>query len=374
MNNAAAIDPNDPRSLLRLGDAWRCRAGLTTLMATFTCVAVLFVLGAASHSAALTAFLGLVSFVVYLFGSTAAGTQFMELATGKPVRGTLLAVISVPMIVLRSLGLALTIVAVFLAFMLLAAILLLICKVPFFGTVLYVVVLPLLTFAAALLFLTSALAILLAAPALWEGQSLKTTLWTMLAMVSGRPVDALLNLMLLFLVAIVVSVAITGFILAGFGMATALSAGILGGPIVDSLSGPYGPMMGGMGRYGGELAFGGQLMAGMLGGAIILAVTEALIGSLFLLGLARVYLKLKVGVDLAATEAAMFTSLSKMKENALQKLEHLRTAHEQRHTGATESPSQGAPSAAQDATNCPSCGAPITAEAVFCSQCGHRLK
>jgi len=118
MNNAAVIDPYDPRSLLRLGDAWRCRAGLTTLMATLTCGAVLFVLGAASHSAVLPALLGLVSFVVYLFGSTAAGTQFMELATGKPVRGTLLAVMSAPMIVLRSLGLVLTIAAVLLAFML----------------------------------------------------------------------------------------------------------------------------------------------------------------------------------------------------------------------------------------------------------------
>ena len=222
--------------------------------------------------------------------------------------------------------------------------------------------------------MTCALASLLAAPALWEGQSLKTTLWTMLAMVSGRPVDALLNLMLLFLVAIVISIAISGFILAGFGMATALSAGILGGPLVGSSSAPFSPMMGGMGSYGGEFAFGGQIMAGMLGGGIILAVTEALIGSVFLLGLARVYLKLKVGVDLAATEAAMFSSISKIKEKARQKLEHLRTAHEQRNTGATESSSQGAPSAAQEVNNCPSCGAATTVEAVFCSQCGHRLK
>ncbi len=399
MNTTAAANPGDPYSLLRLGEAWRNRAGLTTLLATFVCVAVLWVLGIASHSAALMALLAFVSFVVYLLGFAAAGTQFMEQAAGNPVNGTLSALMASPMVVLRSLGLVLIIVAVGLAFAAVAAILLLVCKIPFLGPIVYVVVLPLLTFAGALVFLGNTVVTFLAAPALWEGHSLKSALSRLWAVVSQRPVEALLNVMLLFVIAGVISAVVSGVVFAGFGMTAGLSAGILGGQMTGGFGSLFGSMMGGMGGYGGgyggggyEPSGGGLVIAGMLGGAIVFAVTVALVTAMFFLGLALVYLKLNVGVDAEAAEAAMDAAIAKTKEKAQQaaeetrrraqeaqaaaqhKLEQARAAQAQRNAAAAPTVPPAADPAPAVPSNCPACGAPAAADDVFCGHCGHKLK
>jgi len=410
MNSVVAAHPNDPYTLLRLGEAWRNRAGLTTLLATFVCVAVLWVLGIASHSAALMALLALVSFVVYLLGFTAAGMQFMEQAAGNAVAGTLSALMASPMIVLRSLGLVLIIVVAWLAFALAAAILLLVCKIPFLGPILYVGVLPLLTFGGALVFLGNTVVSFLAAPALWEGQSLKSALSRLWAVVSQRPVEALLNVMLLFFVAGVISAIVSGVVFAGFGMTAGLSAGILGGQMTGGFGSLVGSMTGGMGGYGGGYggdasSGGGLVIAGMLGGAIVFAVTVALVTAMFFLGLALVYLKLNVGVDAEAAEAAMDAAIAKTKERAQQaaeetrrraqeaqaaaqrKLDEARLAQAQRSATAAAaaaaaavvppSPPAAPATAAEPpaaATNCPACGTPAAADDVFCGHCGHKLK
>lgn len=403
MNTTIAASPNDPYSLLRIGEAWRNRAGLTTLLATFVCVAVLWVLGVASHSAALMALLALVSFAVYLLGFAAAGTQFMAQAAGNPVGGTLAALLASPLISLRMLGAFLLLLAFELAVAVVAAILLLLCKIPFLGPIVYVVVLPGLTFAAALIFLGLAVISSLAAPALWEGLPLKTAFSRVWAVVSQRSSQALLNLMLLVVVQGAISALLTSVIFAGFGMTAGLSAGILGNQMAGGFGSLFGSMMGNMGGmggygggYGGEPSGGGLVIAGMLGGAIVFAVTVALIAAMAMMGLSLVYLKLNVGIDAGAAEAAMDAAIAKTKEKAQQaadearrraqeaqaaaqqKLEQARAAQAQRSAAATAAPPPAAPPADASppaaAINCPACGTPASADDVFCGHCGHKLK
>ena len=368
------LNPSSPYSILRIGEAWRNRPGLVTLLITFVSVALLWGIGALSGSPAIIVLLGLVATLLWLLGFTAAGMQFMEQASGRPVSGVAAAFMSSPMIVLRSIGLAIILFLGFLAFLVVAAILLYLCKIPALGAVLYVVVLPVLTFVAALVFLGLNVIGALSAPALWEGHSLKTSLSQLWAVATQRPMEAFLNLMLLFLISGLIVGVVGGFVLAGFAITAGLSASILGGEMVSGMNGIYGSFMGG-GRGSGQSS--GLATAGLLGGGVVFAITGALFAAMFLLGLALTYLKVTAGVDVTAAEAAMDTAIAKTKEKAQQATEEAKRRTQEVQAAAQHRLEQAraAQAARQTAVPaCPACQASITPDDVFCGNCGHKLK
>ena len=378
-------------SLLRLGDAWRNRAGMTTLLLTFITSAVLAGAGLKSGVAPLLFLLGLLAYLAVLFGISAAGIQFMEQAAGRPVSGVAGALLASPMVVLRMIGLGILVLLAMLVFTAIAALILFVCKIPVIGAILYMVALPVLVFAAALLILGSYVIASLAAPALWEGHSLKSALSQLWAVTTQRPLEAFLNLLLLVLATGIVSLLIFGFLTAGSSMIGGLSASILGSQ-----------MMGGLSTLSVDaLMYGrfdnGLMVAGMVGLAIVALIGITLYLAMCMFGVSLTYLKVSAGLDTAAAQQAMEAVVAKTRERAQQvadearrrgeelkrRNEEARAAAQQRleqqaraNAAASAEPAQLAAPAdsatpAASAT-CANCHAEIQPSDLFCGNCGQR--
>lgn len=433
MSSPFNFSPSGPYSLMRIGEAWRNQAGLLTLLATFVGMAVLFGVGMATGVPVLFALFMLAAYVLMLLGIVTAGHQFMDQAQGRPVTPTLAAFMASPMVVLRMIGLLLMLGVALLVWFIVAAVLLFICKIPGIGGLLLAVVLPVLTFTGALLFLGLYVAWSLSAPALFEGLPLKRALSQLWAIASHRPLEAFLHLMLLFFVVGFVAALVGGFVGMGFMTTAGLSASILGGGVFGGM----GSMMGGMdgGYYGGPS--GSVVYGGLIGAGIVWAVVGVVFGALMLYGLCLTYLKLTSGLNVEEAEAALDSALAKTREKAQQAAEEARRrAHEmqeaarQRAEQARQRNEQAAPPAAATPVTppasgtavppmgaapvpapapipapapapeertvimappspapppapvsgnaaqlaCPACHSPITSDDVFCGSCGHKLK
>lgn len=338
--------------ITRLGEAWRNRQGLLTLLATFVGVAVLIGLGVASGVGALFGLLALAAYALLLLGTATAGQQFMDQAMGREITPIATAMAASPMIVLRLIGLVILLGLAVLGWFIVAALLLFVCKLPVVGGLLLAVVVPLLTFSGALVFAGVYVALSLAAPALFEGHGIKRALSQLWAVAVQRPVEALLNLFILFFVVGFAMTLVAGFIFSGFFSTMGLTAGIVGSPMGAMMGG-----MGGMGGYGMGSGTGGFTVFGiMVGGGIVWAVVAALAGALGLLGVCLTYLKLTDGLDMAHAEAALESAVSKTREKARQAAEEarrrtqeLQDAARQRAEQARERQAQAAAAAAASA-------------------------
>ena len=168
------------------------------------------------------------------------------------------------------------------------AFLVLICKIPGLGGLLYAVVLPasvlLLSFVYAGLYFVLALA----GAAVWSGATIRQALSALVAVVTHRFVESAIGVILLTLFMLLVGGVIGVFISAGIGIVAGLSAGILDtSMIMLDLS---------------TLFEGGRAQAvvygGMLGLGILLAVVGSAIFSMAILGLNRLYLHLTADLAL----------------------------------------------------------------------------
>lgn len=414
MSSPFNFSPSGPYSLMRIGEAWRNRAGLLTLLCTFVGMAVLFGIGFATGVRVLVALFMLAGYVLMLLGTVTAGHQFMDQARGRPVTATLPAFTASPMVVLRMLGLLLILGGVLLLWFIVASVLLYLCKIPGIGGLLLIVVLPVLTFSGALLFLGLYVAWSLSAPALFEGHTLKRALSQLWAVATQRPLEAFLHLVLLFLVVGFVAMLVSAFVGMGFFASAGLSASILGGM---PFGGMGGPMMDSMGGYGGPGPSASVIYGGLIGAGIVWAIVGVVFGALMLYGLCLTYLKLTSGLNVEEAEAAFDSALAKTREKAQQAAEEARRRAQEMQEAArqrteqarkaeppapAQPPATSAPvpapapapeertvimtppvaepppappvtgNAAQLA--CPACRSPITADDVFCGSCGHKLK
>ncbi|UZG44007.1 zinc ribbon domain-containing protein [Caldimonas thermodepolymerans] len=416
---------NAAHSLMHIGDALRNRAALLTLLCSCVGAAVLSGIGVASGVPVLAALFMLAGYVVLLLGAVTAGRQFMDQAQGRPVSATLPAFQASPLVVLRMLGLLLILGAVGLAWALVAGLLLYLCRIPGLGGLLLIVVMPVLTFSGVIVFLGIYVTWCLSAPALFEGHTLKRALAQLWAVISQRPLEAFLQLLLLCLVVGLVVTLLGGFIGMAFFTTVGMATGILGEV-------PMGMgMRDMMGDYG-QLMSGGRVYGMFIGSGIVWAVVGVVFGALMLYGLCLTYLKLTDGLNVEAAEAAFESALARTREKAQQAAEEarrraqdLQEAARQRAeqarqagdasssaaagTGAAAGASEAqapaaapaepaaqdrtvivsAPPAAADtaapagtaptdtppaAPACPVCHAPVAADDVFCGGCGHKLK
>jgi hypothetical protein len=379
--NIVNQNPNDPYSLLRMGEAWRNRPGLVTLLMTFLlCVVVLALAGAsAKASFALALLFGLLAFAVYLMGMSAAGIQFMDQAAGRPVGPTLGALMSSPMVVLRSLGLLVILLLCWLVFYAVEALVLFLCRMPGLGPLLYAVAFPVLVLANSLVLLGMSVATMLSFPALCEGHSLKTSLAQLWAIVVQRPVEAFLKLLILSIALAVVVSLFSAFIGVGFMSTGLASAAILGPQMRNDMGGIMGMVMGG--EFGESQGAGGLVTAGLFGGAIVFAIVGALFTAMGLLGLSLTYLKVTGGIDTTAAAAAMEDAIAKTKAKALQAADEAkRRANEAQAAARQRMEQASANEAARSQTHapaalaCPACKATVSPDELFCGNCGHKLQ
>ncbi len=370
---------------------------MMTLLLSFIASAVLIAAGIKSGVGILIFLMVLLGYLVFLFGLNAAGIQFMEQAAGRPVSSVTSALLASPMVVLRTIGLVILLLLVMLVFTAVAALILFVCKIPVVGAILYMVALPLLVFTAALLLLGFYVIASLAAPALWDGHSLKSALSQLWAVATQRPMEAFLNLLLLVLATSFISLLVLAFLAAGGSMIGGLSASILGGQMMGELTSLSVDAL----MYGDFNS--GLVVAGVIGFAVVAVVGFTLYMAMCMLGVSLTYLKVSGGLDTAVAQQAMDAMVAKTRERAQQvadearrRSEELRRRNEEariatqqrleqqaRDSAAAARPATAPaplapidaavpPPVATVATSCANCHGNVQPNDLFCGNCGHR--
>ena len=295
------------------------RAVIAMLACTFVGVIVASLLLA--MSGALGAFAGLLALIAWTVaigtGFNAAGLLQMDDARGLSPRSVIDALAQGLLCIPKLIVLGLAFIAVEIAVFLVIALLLVICKIPYLGAVLFVVVFPVSVVAAgttiAALFLCAALSL----PAIWQGAGITRALAQTAAILRSRLVETVLLLVFVGFLCVAVATIVFGVLSLGLFPTLGLSMAIVG-------FGGFGPeaMMTMSSAYGG----GAHAMAGVIGGALLWAVAASLLAQVYLLGLSMVYLRVTDGLDLTAAEASLRATLDDAKRRAAQLGEKAREA------------------------------------------------
>ena len=268
--------------LLRSGDALRNWRALLTLAGAGVSALVLMMASAVTGHAGVI-FVGvLLAYAAVSIGVSASGVLLMDQALNLTPRRIQVALFDGARAAMRLFAILLIGLAGALMAVLAVALLVLICKIPGLGGVLYAVVLPasvlLLAFVYAGLYFVFALA----GAAVWSGATLRQALSALAIVVTHRFVESAIGVLLLSLFMLLVGGVIGVFVSAGIGIVAGLSAGILDTALVmldlsTLFEGGRAPAV----VYGGMLGFG-----------ILLVVVGSVIFSMAILGLNRLYLHL----------------------------------------------------------------------------------
>lgn len=377
-----ASEPVDEYSLMRICEAWRNPGGLLVLFATYVAVALLTAAGTTvGNEPLLQLLLGLLSAGTVMAGLTYAGTFFIDQAANRPIGSLLHGHADSPLI---SLGLVITLRVIKLFFLLLvffllfggvAAALLFLCKLPGVGGLLLAGLIPLLTLLGSLLILGGYVVLVLAAPALWEGNTIKFAVAQLLVIVRQRPLLAAQRFGLLLLSMFALS-CVFGVLLGGsFMYVSAVAGGVLGMQMMSQ----------------------SVMLGGAIGTGIVLLVVHLLMTSAFLFGLSLTYLRLSSDLQFADAEAeldkavagivpallGMFSSSKAEKPKPAPKstvivgkpnfdetMMGLGLGEVRERGEFTPPPPPPPPKPLQ----CPQCKVVVTVDDRFCGECGCKLK
>ena len=200
--------------------------------------------------------------------------------------------------------LALMLFAAAIAVFIVLALLLVICKIPFLGPLLFVVVFPLSVIVAGITVIGSLLCGVLSLPAIWQGAGVARALAQTFAIVSSRLVETVLLLVVLGLICFAVGAIVFGVLMAGMMPTLGLSLSIVGFAGIGSEE---------MLAMAQGYTIDGHALAGLFGGLLLWAVAGSLVGQVSLLGLSLVYLRVTEGLDLSASEAALRAAFEQAK-------------------------------------------------------------
>jgi hypothetical protein len=395
MSNLQAIQYKGSISiLLRAPEAIKNWRALVLLAATFVAVAVIVGTGgilaskffdSPSMAMMIGGLFSLVAALVATSGVSGAGILLMDQARNIESRGIMDAFVSGVMSVLKFVlifildGLALLLFAVA------CALLLLVCKIPGIGPALYTLVFPLMILLSGAVFAALFFVVIpMTMPAIWDDSSIKGVYARRWAFFENRLVQIVIGLIALLLIIGVVAGIIDAILFAGFSFTAGLSVPILNqGFDISSLKGNMMGVMSGEGN--------GYFTAAVLGGGLLFLVAMSIPGLVYLLGINLIYLGAMEGLDISAAEKRVGQAMDEAKRRAeetkaraaeaAQRARDAADAQRARMTQSQPVNSMDASKVAQSpvatpATKliCPGCGVAITAEDVFCGECGHKLK
>lgn len=346
--------------------------------------------------------LWLVAVIVLFGGVSAVGSMLMDRARNMPVRSfgdaAMFGLLCIPKFLLFAILLAVG-AALFAAF---AALLYMLCKIPYLGALLAFFIHPALVLVAAfLLVVITFVAMPLFAPAVWSGLSFKEALASLFAIAQKRLVQVVLMLIALYVIMLVVmGLLFAGFLPAASGMTT-MAMGII-------------PSYAGFGAYGmsslmrGDVfglmgAFTSGGVAGAMAGlSVLMTAVAALLMQVWLMGLNLLYIQAAEGVDVSqassgighvmgdiaqraktAKDSAM-AAAERAKQAAVERAAVMKAAQERAQAErqaqlaaqaqaaqAAENETSAVPQAA--VLQCPACSSSVQASDAFCGECGHRL-
>jgi ElaB/YqjD/DUF883 family membrane-anchored ribosome-binding protein len=328
-------------------------------------------------SSILGGFLSLVAMLIIFTGISASGFLLMDQASGSEVRGIgeayLMALFTLPKLI----GLILTQLLIFIVLLIAIALLLVVCKIPGLGPVLYTAVFPVtaaisgLVMAGLFYVFTS-----LSLPSLWVGCTYREVLARLWAITKHRLVMVILLLVLLIFLTGFVSAVIGGVTFGGMALVGAMSAAILNFSISD-MSDVLQIMSGHFGE--------GYFAGGMLGASLLFAAAMTLPMLVYLKGLCHIYLQVANGLDFSEAERAIAEHADQIKQRAQEAQQRARESIDKAREAAKSSANitqNAALSAIGDTTvnvqnqnlACPACHTAITTDDLFCEHCGIKLK
>lgn len=356
----------DSSTLLDSIDAMRNWRALVLLLITLVAGAMVMGLGTllAGISYAFTALFALAAYAVLFYGVNAAGVMLMDEAHGQRSRSILDAVLHSLAHSHRLLLVYLWIAALYLAGVLLLAVVLFLCKLPLLGPLLYAFVFPVaVVLTGVALFALPMVVFPLSAPSVWNGATARQCMSQLIAIGRRRLGMVLVLMLAVAFIAALVGLLIGAVLFGGVAVTAGVAAPILGGMDVAGM-GSFG-----MGSSGAHAAAAG------FGSGVLFAAAFTLPGLVYLRGVSAVYLRAVEGLDLAAEQAHVDAHLDYAREKA-RSMQEQAQARAQR---VAERARAAAANAAQPAEppppprTCSQCGTSVRAGDTQCAACGHAL-
>ncbi len=318
---------------------------------------------------ALGAVFALLAVAVFFYGANASGIMLMDEAHGNSSRPVLAAVLTALSIGHRFIFVMLLVSLVYIVGLLAMALLLLLCKIPGLGALLFAFVFPVCVVMSGIaIFAGYGVIGPLAGPAVWSGSTTMQALSRLAAIARQRIVVVVLSMLVLLLICDFVGSLIMGVMFTGTLITGGMSAGIIGVSGMDLSS-----VMGmGMGNMSGHVA------AGAFGWGVVLAVAFTLPLLVYLRGCCQLYLANIQGVDAEGIEQQLREKYDAAKRGASEikaKGEAIAAQQAQRLEKTAASnlvPAQASePNASQ--AKCAVCSTPCLPGDVFCGGCGNKL-
>lgn len=357
-------------SLMAATDAFKNVRAILLLALTFIGAALIgaafSAIAASAHMASLAALGALLALLVMFYGANAVGIMMMKDAQGQPLHAMADAVLLSLFSSHRVLAVFLLECAIVLLAVLGVVLVLLVCKIPVLGPLLYTAVFPLSAILlGALVFALFYVMLPLTGPAVWSGATVFEVLARLNLVVRTRLIEVVLSQIVLFLITSFVAFVIFGLVGIGVAMTAGISGAILG---ADSAGAGLASMLGGVTGGGGG---SGYAIAAGIGGGILMAIAAVIPALIFTKGACLIYLNTTRDLDFSASEARLGESVAAIKRRGEEARERARQLAQQSPAPAPV-PVAAGPAAASAAT-CPSCHEVVAADDLFCGNCAHKL-
>lgn len=289
-----------------------------SFIAFFLVTAAGTALAAQANSAILAGLFALLALTVLVVGLSASGFMLMDNARGQPSRTIQDALLSSVFSVHRLLLSLLVLLVAYIVWVVALALLLLLCKIPLLGPLLYTLVFPLAVLVSGVFtvfLLYAGMGVI--APSIWDDGSVMQTMARAWAVARERFLALLILSLLLGLLVSVIGGLIFAVFFSGTALVLSMSASILGGHmggmgLAPGLMGmAAGMAMGGMGE-----GAGGYMLAAALGGGALLSLVAAIPANIALLGACINYLQLTDGLDISGAQQQIQAKLEEARRRA----------------------------------------------------------
>lgn len=309
---------------IRFGTLARSAEGLTQWRPLLLAFLTLLLTGAvmwlgqwlAVNVAAIMALIMMVlAFVVMMAGFSGVGIMLMDKAKEQPVRSFAAAASAGLLCLPKFLLIGLVMTLAFIAYMIVAAIIYFVCKIPFVGGVLAFIFHPILvlSFAAVLVALIWVVGPLMA-PALWSGLPVKAAIANVLAIARKRLVEVVLMEVLLYIILSLITVLLFAGLVPASLTLTGLGVSLLGDSnrmMAMAMSG----MGGGMTPMA-MLGAGGNTWGLMGGLGVLYCVVGALLTQVAIMGMNLIYLQARGNLNPEEAEGALNDFMGDMRKKA----------------------------------------------------------
>jgi hypothetical protein len=304
-------------------------------------------------------------------GVSATGIMLLDRARQAPPRAVVDALVFGFLCFLKACVIAIAIAAAAVVVGLLAAIVYFVCKIPGIGPLLLFIAHPVMVVTAGLFAFLMSIFGALAAPALWDGDSVTQAIAKGFAILKERAVTTVLYLLVMALVTAIILGIIGAVILPGYFSMTGLAAGIIGANLGADMSMLSNLPMALMYLSSGQ--GGGHATSIMLATVVLLMLAAATALQVQLMGMNLVYLGVSEGIDTAGAERLLKQQFDQAKAKADEAKQRAIVAAERAKQAAQQARASSAPPPAPSLL-CPACSSAITPNDAFCESCGQKLK